>query len=148
MLLFAAIIFSPASLAQQNNTSFGIGYGPDYAGLGINFGFAQEDIFKYLAVGCSRPGYGGHYSCGGSVGFIQARPWGLSERFGMGVNIGLGYSQSEKYGTGSAVNIGATAGYYFSGVHSPGWHLAITPAVQFVGTKSSIVGLAGVGYQM
>ena len=137
--------------AAESETSFGVGIGALYSGVGVNIGLRSDGDFKYFAAGCFGIGYsnnsGWRLPCGIGVGWIWAGL--LSEddnrnSFGFYVGpVGIDNSNDDK----ASYGLGVTYLYFLQGINASGWNVGITPAIgkEHGGTKGAL--LINVGYQ-
>ena len=156
--IFALVVFlkliSHQVMAAESETSFGVGIGALYSGIGVNAGLRSVNDFKYIAAGCVGIGYstnsGWILPCGIGAGWMWT---GLlskdDDRNGFGVYVGpvginKGNTENEykaRYG------VGITYVYFLNGISANGWNIGITPAIgkEKGNTKGSL--LLNIGYQ-
>ncbi len=94
LLLFVAGGVSTLSAADK--TSFGLGVGALYNGLGGNLALIKADDLKYMSVGCSEfmsSSLDGTYvTCGVGVGWLRSDILTKkNSKHGLGLNIALDY---------------------------------------------------------
>jgi len=129
-------LFGIDSNAAENNTSFGVGAGALYGGIGLNVGLRRENDFRYVAAGCIAFGYGDASGwilpCGVGAGWIwtDLLPT-ANDRHGLGFYLGPVGIRPDKYGYDDKARygVGITYLYFFNGVNASGWNVGITPAV-------------------
>ncbi len=88
------------------DTTWGVGVGPMYNGLGLNIGKTTESTFAYSALGCQSVTTGtssdsntnendGESNCGVGFGYISQSIF-KSNRHGLGLNLGVSYNTAEQ----------------------------------------------------
>jgi len=148
------VLFGIESKAAENSTSFGVGAGAMYSGMGVNVGLRRGNNFGYVAAGCMALGYGDASGwilpCGVGAGWIwtDLLPT-ANDRHGLGFYLGpvgispdkYGYDDKARYG------VGFTYLYFFNGVNASGWNVGITPALGKQGGDRKGSLLINLGYQ-
>ena len=134
---------------QERSKFLGVGIGPLYNGMGINYEIPASNLFNYISVGCPGIGYGGDSglitNCG--VGYsIVITPIPDNKRYGFGVNIGAGISHGGS-GSDPYYLAGLNYTYFYRGAEKRGWNGQIGPAIQYLRTYYSPIVLLGFGYQ-
>ena len=92
------IIASTAVVAAADKTSFGLGVGALYSGLGGNIALIKADDMKFLSIGCSEMSRssidGTDLTCGLGIGWIRSDIiTKRNSKHGLGLNIAVDYDQ-------------------------------------------------------
>jgi len=139
-------------------TTWGVGKGPLYSGLGFNFGSTSATSLAYGSLGCHGMSYGDSdttgknefdSNCGFGLGYISTSLFsGNRHSLGLSVDVSYSslYSQSE---------LRVRPGYYFflNGIDKAGLNLGIGPSFYYDDDKSNdserdkVVGFFNIGYQ-
>jgi hypothetical protein len=142
-----ALISTPSLAADR--TSFGLGLGSLYNGLGVNIAWTAPDDMKYLAGGCS--GYshssidGTNLRCGAGFGWLRTDILTRkNDRHGLGLNIALEYDQQ----TSDAVPIlRVPYVFFFNGINQKGLNIGVAPSVAWEDGGADFGALIQIGYQ-
>ena len=97
ILVQAVAVTAPLA---ADRTSFGLGLGALYNGLGVNIAFTDSKDLKFVAVGCSSWGHssrdGTDVTCGVGVGWIMSDILTKkNNKHGIGLHLGLAYNTRE-----------------------------------------------------
>ena len=140
-LLFVAGGVSTLSAADK--TSFGLGVGALYNGLGGNFALIKADDLKYISVGCSE--FGTHVTCGVGVGWLRSDILTKkNSQHGLGLNIALDYDQ---FHSKVEPSIRMPYVFFFRGLDRRGWNLGVAPLVRWDADGTDLGVMLEVGYQ-
>jgi hypothetical protein len=146
-LVLVAVATSAPSATDK--TSFGLGIGALYNGLGGNVALIKADDLKFLAVGCSEYSHGSvggtNLTCGVGVGWL--RPDILTKKnskHGLGINIALDYDQLH-----SKVEPVVRVPYvfFFRGINRSGWNIGLAPFVRWDSGGTELGVMLQGGYQ-
>jgi hypothetical protein len=138
---------STSSAAER--TSFGLGVGALYNGLGVNIALVKADDLKYLSVGCSEASRssidGTNLTCGLGIGWLRSDILTRkNSKHGLGLNIAVDYDQLHSEAE-PAVRMPYV--FFFRGLDRKGWNLGVAPLVRW-DTKGTEIGVMfEVGYQ-
>ncbi len=105
-------------------SSYGVGLGNSYSGLGINYGLLTETDFKYVSTGVL-----GYSSFSGTIygfglGWMKTNLFGSkTPKHGANIYVGL-INDSGKYN--NTAYIGAGYLYFFNGIRNPGKTIGFT----------------------
>jgi len=158
-----AVLFAAFSISNTavGDTTFGIGVGALYNGLGFNFGRTSEASLVYGSLGCM----GASSSRSSSIaGDVVSRDSGYETNCGLGLgylnlsllpgnNHGLGLSIGYTYDTddisgGSEYHVMPGYHYFFNGIGRPGLNLGFGARVTRSDEDSADTGLTfNLGYQ-
>jgi hypothetical protein len=147
-LLFVAGGVSTLSAADK--TSFGLGVGALYNGLGGNFALIKADDLKYISVGCSEfmssSLDGTHVTCGVGVGWLRSDILTKkNSKHGLGLNIALDY---DGFHSKVEPSIRLPYVFFFRGLDRRGWNLGVAPLVRWDADEGTDLGvMLEVGYQ-
>ena len=147
ILLFVAGGVSTLSAADK--TSFGLGVGALYNGLGGNFALIKADDLKYISVGCrdftSSSFDGTHVTCGVGVGWLRSDILTKkNSQHGLGLNIALDYDQ---FHSKVEPSIRMPYVFFFRGLDRRGWNLGVAPLVRWDADGTDLGVMLEVGYQ-
>jgi len=149
-VIFTFLLVSLPSLcfAEQGKHSFGMGLGPTYNGLGINYRIPTTYFSNYLSIGCPTIGYGTGSGfigrCG--IGYSLLKTITPNRRHGLGTNLGISYA---KYAVenGQSNHIGIFYAYYFNNEETTGWNIQFGPAIEYFDQEYFRNIYLGFGYQ-
>lgn len=139
---------SNASLAADR-TSFGLGIGALYSGLGGNMAMISADDLKFFSVGCSELSQssldGTNLTCGVGVGWLRSDiVTGKNSKHGLGINLAVDYD-SRHSKLEPAVRIPYV--FFFRGIDRKGWNLGLAPLVRWDAEGTEFGVMIEVGYQ-
>jgi len=157
-LLFTTLLFSSSALASESekSTSFGVGLGAMYSGIGGNFAFVSNTDMKYVSLGCTSYSSDGESSCGAGLGWIKTDLFNAdSNKHGLGIYVGkvdedrrarvvngrLKVDEEDVYGLGLSYT------YFASGINSPGFNFGISVHKTNSDYQSGVSAFWQVGYQ-
>ena len=149
-VVFLVLVAGAASaLSAADKTSFGLGAGALYGGLGGNLALIKADDLKFLSVGCSefsRSSIGGtNLTCGVGVGWLRADILTRkNSKHGLGLNIALDYDQLHSKAEPS---IRLPYVFFFKGIDRKGWNLGLAPLVRWDADGTELGVMLEVGYQ-
>jgi hypothetical protein len=137
--------------AVESESSFGIGIGALYSGIGVNVGFRSERDFKYVAAGCAGIGYsdnsGWLLPCGIGAGWIWTDLLSKDDKrngFGLYVKpVGIDNSNDDK----ARYGLGVTYAFFLQGLCAGGWNMGITPTLGKEHGDTKVGLFMNVGYQ-
>ena len=146
-LLFVAGGVSTLSAADK--TSFGLGVGALYNGLGGNLALIKADDMKYISVGCgefmSSSIDGTYVTCGVGIGWLRSDILTKkNSKHGLGLNIALDYDGFESKFEPS---IRLPYVFFFRGLDRRGWNLGVAPLVRWDADGTDLGVMLEVGYQ-
>ena len=149
-LVAVAMVFllSGASFAADR-TSFGLGLGAMYNGVGANVSFLKAEDLKFVALGCTGFGHssidGTIWTCGISGGWLKSNILTKkNSKHGLGLTVGLGYD-SENSDVEPVLSIPYV--FFFKGIVSRGWNLGLAPFVRWDTEGTDLGAFIQVGYQ-
>ena len=146
-LLFVAGGVSTLSAADK--TSFGLGVGALYNGLGGNLALIKADDMKYISVGCgefmSSSIDGTYVTCGVGIGWLRSDILTKkNSKHGLGLNIALDYDGFESK---LEPSIRLPYVFFFRGLDRRGWNLGVAPLVRWDADGTDLGVMLEVGYQ-
>lgn len=152
-LLFVILLFvagGVSTLSAADKTSFGVGVGALYSGLGGNLALIKADDLKYISVGCSEYTSssldGTNVTCGVGVGWLKSDILTKkNSKHGLGLNIALDYD-----GRHSELEPSIRIPYvfFFRGLDRRGWNLGVAPLVRWDSVEGTDIGvMLEIGYQ-
>ena len=164
--LLAALAITPAfGTPAIADTTFGIGAGSLYNGLGLNFGRTTGTTLTYGALGCvgfssssseSRGGDGSVFersssydsNCGVGVGRVSTS-FLPGNRQGLGLSLGLTYDTDEGAdGGGVEWRLTPSYHYFFDGIDRRGLTLGIGPQLVLRdGGSTEVAPMLSLGFQ-
>ena len=123
-----------STLAAADKSSFGLGVGALYNGLGGNFALITADDLKYVSVGCSEASdssrHGTNVTCGVGVGWLMSDLLTKkNSKHGLGLNLALDYDQLHSKAEPS---IRLPYVFFFRGLDRRGWNLGVAPFVRWI----------------
>jgi hypothetical protein len=137
------------SSSAADKTSFGLGVGALYNGLGGNFALIKADDLKYISVGCSE--YmsssieGNFVTCGVGVGWLRSDILTKkNSKHGLGLNIALDYDQ---FYSKVEPSIRIPYVFFFKGLDRRGWNLGVAPFINWGQEETDLGVMLEVGYQ-
>lgn len=130
-LLVAAVLTALAQTAHAD-TTWGLGVGSLYNGLGLNFGKTTDSSFTYGTLGCHSLSRGNNgtsknetdTNCGVGIGYISTSLF-ANNKHGLGVGLDTTYNTfTSKY------EARLKPGYYYftNGINSSGFNFGIGPS--------------------
>lgn len=150
ILLNIALMMPAMTYADSTATSFGIGGGMMYSGLGVNYGVKNSDTFKYLSFGTTLLGYGsqnGLYSdFGVGAGYVTTQ-WSTNNKHGLGVDARISYSRPDYKSEGVSFKSSISYLYFFNNLTNPGWNIGLTLGIGYYNNEIYYIGPFSVGYQ-
>lgn len=149
VVFLACIAVAIGSSSAADKTSFGLGVGALYDGLGGNFALIKADDLKYISVGCSEASHssrsGTHVTCGVGVGWLMSDLLTKkNSKHGLGLNIALDYDQLHSEFEPS---IRLPYVYFFNGIDRRGWNIGAAPLVRWDADGTELGVMFEVGYQ-
>lgn len=141
ILLIAALPFLLLSTAAKADTTWGLGVGPLYSGLGINFGRTTASSLTFASLGCNSLSNNRaensksddfESSCGVGVGHLSTALF-KSNRHAFGLNLDTSYNSIESQ---TELRIRPGYFYFFKGINKSGFNLGVGPNF-FFNNKSS-----------
>jgi hypothetical protein len=148
LLLALAGLATHGSVAADR-TSFGVGVGALYSGLGGNLALISADDLKYLSLGCSELSqsslHGTNLTCGLGVGWLRSDVvTKKNSKHGLGINLVLDYDQLYSK-LEPAVRIPYV--FFFRGIDRKGWNLGLAPLVRWDAEGTQLGVMFEVGFQ-
>jgi hypothetical protein len=158
LLLLTTLLFSASisASASEKPTSFGLGLGAIYSGIGGNFAFVSDTDMKYVSLGCTSYSSNGGSSCGAGLGWIKTNLFSTdSNKHGLGFYVG----KVDEDRTASVVNgrlkfdeqnvygLGLSYTYFASGINSSGFNVGISVHKANSDYDSGLGAFWQVGYQ-
>ena len=136
------------TLSAADKTSFGVGVGALYNGLGGNLALIKADDLKYISVGCSEiisSRDGTHVTCGVGVGWLRSDILTKkNSKHGLGLNIALDY---DGFHSELEPSIRIPYVFFFRGLDRRGWNLGVAPLVRWDADGTDLGVMLEVGYQ-
>jgi hypothetical protein len=137
------------TLSAADKTSFGLGVGALYNGLGGNFALIKADDLKYIALGCSEFSRssidGSNLTCGVGVGWLRSDILTRkNSKHGLGLNIALDYDQLHSEVEPS---IRMPYVFFFRGIDRKGWNIGVAPLVRWDADGTELGVMLEIGYQ-
>jgi len=149
---FVSLVFvagGVSTLPAADKTSFGLGAGALYNGLGGNFALIKADDLKYISVGCSE--YmsssldGTHVTCGVGVGWLMSDLLTKkNSKHGLGLNLALDY---DRLHSKAEPSIRLPYVFFFRGLDRRGWNLGVAPFVRWDADGTELGLMFEIGYQ-
>jgi hypothetical protein len=138
-----------STLSAADKTSFGLGVGALYNGLGGNFALIKADDLKYISVGCSEfmssSIDGTFVTCGVGIGWLKSNILTKkNSKHGLGLNIALDYDQ---FDSKVEPSIRIPYVFFFRGLDRRGWNLGVAPLVRWDTDGTDLGVMLEVGYQ-
>jgi hypothetical protein len=147
-LLFVFVV-ATGSLSAADKTSFGVGVGALYNGLGGNFALIKADDMKYVSIGCtearSSSTHGTDVTCGVGVGWLRADIFTRkNSKHALGLNLALDYDQ---FHSEIEPSIRLPYVYFFKGIERRGLNLGLAPLIRWDANGTEFGVMFEVGYQ-
>ena len=149
IVLVALLAVATGSSSAADKTSFGLGVGALYNGLGGNLALIKADDLKYISVGCSE--YmsssieGTFVTCGVGIGWLRSDLLTKkNSKHGLGLNIALDYDGFESKAEPS---IRLPYVFFFRGIDRKGWNIGVAPLVRWDADGTELGVMLEVGYQ-
>jgi hypothetical protein len=147
VIVLALAVAGAASAADR--TSFGLGLGALYNGLGGNFVLISANDLKYVSVGCSEASHssrnGTNLTCGVGIGWLKSDILTKkNSKHGLGLNIALDYDQLH---SDFEPTIRVPYIYFFKGIDRRGWNIGAAPLIRWDAEGTEIGVMFEVGYQ-
>jgi len=147
-LIFTSIAMIVMCKSAMADFTLGIGIGPLYSGIGLNYGKTAPKSFTYGSLGCIgfSTGESANYAdgekvdeqtnqnsnCGFGFGHISTSMF-TSNKHGLGLNIGLTHNT---FDSRNELRIAPGYHYFFNGIDKPGATLGIG-AMLYAGDSQS-----------
>ena len=149
VVLLVLVTVATNSPSAADKTSFGLGVGALYNGLGGNLALIKADDLKYISVGCSEfmssSRDGTHVTCGVGVGWLRSDILTKkNSKHGLGLNIALDYDGFESK---LEPSIRLPYVFFFRGLDRRGWNLGVAPLVRWDADGTDLGVMLEVGYQ-
>lgn len=150
VFLFSLITNWATAVSAADRTSFGLGLGALYNGLGANVAWTSPDDMKFVSAGVSGYIYSSHGDdtavFGIGAGWLKTDILtGKNNKHGLGINLALDYYQRASK-IEPAIRIPYV--FFFNGVDQKGLNLGIAPFVRWSSDNSTDFGaLIQIGYQ-
>ncbi len=137
-----------ASLAADK-TSFGLGVGPLYNGLGVNIGFISSENLKFVALGCSggmhSSRHGTDVTCGAGIGWVRSDILTKkNDKHGIGLHFGLNYDTRDN---DFEPVLSIPYVFFFKGIDTRGWNIGAAPLVKWESGGAEFGLFLEIGYQ-
>jgi len=149
VVLATLLTVAVGNSSAADKTSFGLGVGALYNGLGGNFALITASDLKYLSVGCSEASHsssdGTNLTCGVGIGWLMSDlVTRKNSKHALGLNIAVDYDQLH-----SEVEPGIRLPYvyFFRGIDRRGWNIGIAPLVRWDAEGTEIGVMFEIGYQ-
>lgn len=157
-LLLITLLFSGSVLASESekSTSFGLGLGAIYSGIGGNFAFVSDTDMKYVSLGCTSYSSNGGSSCGAGLGWIKTDLFSAdSNKHGLGFYIGKVDEDRKasvvngrlKFDDQAVYGLGLSYTYFASGINASGFNIGISLHKTNSDYDSGLGAFWQVGYQ-
>jgi hypothetical protein len=146
-LLF--VIGGVGTLSAADKTSFGLGAGALYNGLGGNLTLIKADDLRYISVGCSEFSHsssgGTNLTCGVGLGWLRSDILTKkNSKHGLGLNIALDYDQ---FDSKAEPSIRLPYVFFFRGLDRRGWNIGVAPLVRWDADGTDLGVMLEIGYQ-
>ena len=146
-LLMAATAAGAASAADTS--SFGLGVGALYNGVGGNFALIKADDMKYVSLGCteamSSSTHGTDLTCGVGIGWLRSDLLTKkNSKHAVGLNLALDYDQ---YHSELEPSIRLPYVFFFRGLDRRGFNLGLAPLVRWDADGTELGFMLEIGYQ-
>ena len=147
--ILTIIGMASTAVVAADRTSFGLGAGALYSGLGGNMALISADDLKFLAVGCSELSKstvdGTNLTCGIGAGWLRSDVvTKKNSKHGLGINLAIDYDQRHSR-LEPAVRIPYV--FFFRGIDRKGWNLGLAPLVRWDAEGTELGVMFQVGYQ-
>ena len=149
VLLLTLITVATGHSLAADKTSFGVGAGALYNGLGGNLALIKADDLRYISVGCSEFSHsssgGTNLTCGVGLGWLRSDILiKKNSKHGLGLNIALDYDGFESK---LEPSIRLPYVFFFRGLDRRGWNLGVAPLVRWDADGTDLGVMLEVGYQ-
>jgi hypothetical protein len=149
VVFLVLVAVAASALSAADKTSFGLGVGALYSGLGGNLALIKADDLKFLSVGCSEFSRssidGTNLTCGVGVGWLRSDIiTKKNSKHGLGLNIALDYDQ---FHSKAEPSIRLPYVFFFKGIDRKGWNLGLAPLVRWDADGTELGVMLEVGYQ-
>ena len=149
LTLLTLIVVATGNSSAADKSSFGLGVGALYNGLGGNFALITADDLKYVSVGCSEASnssrHGTNVTCGVGVGWLMSDLLTKkNSKHGLGLNLALDYDQLHSKAEPS---IRLPYVFFFRGLDRRGWNLGVAPFVRWDAEGTELGLMIEIGYQ-
>jgi len=146
-LLMAATTAELASAADTS--SFGLGVGALYNGLGGNFALIKADDMRYVSLGCteamSSSTHGTDLTCGVGIGWLRSDLLTQkNSKHALGFNFALDYDQHDSE---LEPSVRLPYVYFFKGIDRKGLNLGLAPLVRWDADGTELGFMLEIGYQ-
>ena len=136
------------SLAADR-TSFGLGVGSLYNGLGVNAAFMSPENLKFVAFGCTEFSHSSHggtdLTCGVGIGWIMSDILTKkNDKHGIGLHLGLNY---DTWDNDFEPVLSIPYVFFFKGIDSRGLNIGAAPAVRWESGGAEFGLFLEIGYQ-
>ena len=136
------------SLAADR-TSFGLGVGSLYNGLGVNAAFMSPENLKFVAFGCTEFSHSSHGgtdgTCGVGVGWIKSDILTKkNDKHGIGLHFGLNYDTRDN---DFEPVLSIPYVFFFKGIDSKGLNIGAAPLVAWESGDAKFGLFLQIGYQ-
>lgn len=130
------------STTANADSTWGIGVGPLYNGLGFNFGKTTTSSLSYGSLGCQSLSIGSsknsntsssdssretESNCGFGLGYINTSMFS-NNRHGLGLNLGLSYNTAESQ---TELRLRPGYHYFFNGIDKPGFNIGLGSIIYY-----------------
>ena len=148
VFILVQVVAVSASLAADR-TSFGLGGGSLYNGLGVNVAFVSPENLKFVALGCSEwrnsSSDGTDVTCGVGVGWIKSDILTKkNDKHGIGLHLGLNYDTRE---SDFEPMLSIPYVFFFKGIDSKGLNIGAAPLVAWESGGAEFGFFLQIGYQ-
>jgi hypothetical protein len=149
VVFLVLVAVAASALSAADKTSFGLGVGALYSGLGGNLALIKANDLKFLSVGCSEFSRssidGTNLTCGVGVGWLRSDIiTKKNSKHGLGLNIALDYDQ---FHSKAEPSIRLPYVFFFKGIDRKGWNLGLAPLVRWDADGTELGVMLEVGYQ-
>ena len=148
-VLLLTIAAAAGTASGTEKTSFGVGIGALYNGLGGNLALIKADDLKYISLGCSEASHssaeGTDLTCGVGIGWLKSDLLTRKNRkHAVGLNIALDYDQ---YHAELEPSIRLPYAFFFRGIDRRGWNIGVAPLVRWDADGTEVGVMFEIGYQ-
>lgn len=159
--LLATIILAPSLFGSAiADTTFGIGVGTLYNGLGLNFGRTTNNSLMYSSLGCmgasssrgtttngdvTTQESSSNTNCGFGLGYISTTLFS-GNKHGLGLNLGYTHNTDNFLG-GSEYHLMPSYHYFFKGIDKRGLNLGFGARATLTDEESTTGLTFNIGYQ-
>lgn len=143
------LVLATGTLTAADTTSFGVGLGALYNGIGGNFALIKADDFRFVSAGCteasSSSANGTNLTCGVGVGWLRSDLLTRkNSKHGLGINLALDYDQLHSE-IEPAVRLPYV--FFFNGLGRRGFNLGLAPLVRWDAEGTELGVMFEFGYQ-